>query len=246
MQSPKEEVDEKGCYPELDLKMDPSWFNHDKPWEGWNPFEVGETYTVAWYLNGNQPTEFYTQPSGELFVADHQREVINKELDKTKKLIKLATNNSPEECSVQLPKRYDRSMLKKPHPTYKSMQTTRMQAKRAVLDYIGWFHWWFHGITEKLPNLNEKNFEEIKTFILSFKCSRGVIFYLAWDWQRMNLPLLISNQVPVFYSWTTEEVIKARFLKLNPKLIAADEGANDESVFLMDIDNNNEDLIQAN
>ena len=242
----EEEVDEKGCYPELDWGMDPSWFNHQKPWEGWNPFEVGETYTVAWYLNGNQPTEFRTRPSGELFMADHQREVINKELDKTEKLIKTAMNNSPEECSVRLPERYDRSMLEKPHPTYKSIQTTGMQAKRAVLDHIGWLRWWFHGIAVKLPNLNKKIFEEIETFILPFRNSRGVVFYLTRDWQRMNLPLLISNRVPVFYSWTTEEIIEARFSKLNPKLIAADEGANGESISLMDIDDNDEDLIRAN
>ena len=122
----EEEVDEKGCYPELDWGSDPDWFKNEKPWEGWNPFEVEETYPVVWYLNGNQPVEFRSRPSGELFMADHQREIINKELDNAEKLIKLATNNSPRECSSPLPERYDRSSLEKPHFTYKTIQTTGM------------------------------------------------------------------------------------------------------------------------
>ena len=160
--------------------------------------------------------------------------------------MKLATNNSPGGCFAPLPQRYDRSSLEKPHPTYKTIQTTGMQAKRAILDHIGWIRWWFHGIAKALPSLDGKVFEEFKNFLTPFQCSRGVIFYLARDWQKINLPLLIQHRVPIFYNWMSEELIEPRFARLNPKLLATDEGVDGESVSLVDLDVNDEDLMRAN
>ncbi|KAJ7629340.1 hypothetical protein B0H17DRAFT_1218212 [Mycena rosella] len=47
----------------------------------------------------------------------------------------------------------------------------------------------------------------------------GVIINLRHDWREINLPLLVGNNVPVFYIWGMFESCEARFLRLAPHVL---------------------------
>ena len=59
---------------------------------------------------------------------------------------------------------------------------------------------------------------QISSLLSTVKSKRGVICDLDRDWQSINIPLYLQNNIPFFYLWDFEAQSDQRFSRLNPAL----------------------------
>ena len=59
---------------------------------------------------------------------------------------------------------------------------------------------------------------QISSLLSTVKSKRGVICDLNRDWQLINIPLYLQNNIPFFYLWDFEAQSDQRFSRLNPAL----------------------------
>ena len=104
------------------------------------------------------------------------------------------------------------------YPTRKLVQINATKAKHSVLHSIGWLAWWTTVIVNWEKELPESVIHLISSLLSTVKSKRGVICDLDRDWQTINIPLYLDNNVPFFYLWDFKARSDKRFSCLNPGL----------------------------
>ena len=123
-----------------------------------------------------------------------------------------------DECishCMTVPGVFPRECLAKVYPTQKLIQINTAKAKCSVLHSIGWLSWWTTIIVNWEKNLTDLVVHLILSMLSTVKSRRGVICDLERDWQSINVPLYLQNNIPFFYLWDFKAQSDERFSCLN-------------------------------
>ena len=116
---------------------------------------------------------------------------------------------------MTVPGVFPTTRLAKVYPTRKLVQINAAKAKRSVLHSIGWLAWWATVVVDWEKELTDSVVNQISSLLSSVKSKRGVICDLDRDWQTINIPLYLQNNIPFFYLWDFEARSDQQFSRLN-------------------------------
>ena len=119
---------------------------------------------------------------------------------------------------VTVPGIFPNNQLAKVYPTQKLIQINAAKAKHSVLHSIGWLAWWTTIIVNWETGLADSVVHQISPLLSTVKSKRGLICDLDRDWQTINIPLYLQNNIPFFYLWDFKARSDERFSHLNPAL----------------------------
>ena len=201
----------------FDNARDPNWYRFEEQWAPWTL-----TSFIAqqrpWYdlLETAVPVE---ERDGGWSMAEIQRRDCSLDLTQVQVCIcyVIDFDERISRC-MTLPGVFPTERLAKVYPTQKLVQINAAKAKHSVLQSIGWLAWWTTIIVNWEKDLADSVIHQISSILSTVKSKRGVICDLDRDWQTINVPLYLQNDIPFFYIWDFEARSDERFSRLNPGL----------------------------
>ena len=201
----------------LDNARDPDWYRVDEQWAPWTPTSF-LSQQRPWYdlLETAVPVE---ERIGGWSMAEMQRQEYSLDLTQVQACIRYVVEfDERVSRRMTVPGVFPTTRLAKVYPTQKLVQINAAKAKRSVLHSIGWLAWWTTVVVDWEKELTDSVVNQISSLLSSVKSKRGVICDLDRDWQTINIPLYLQNNIPFFYLWDFEARSDQRFSRLNPGL----------------------------
>ena len=201
----------------FDDARDPDWYRFEEQWAPWTPTSF-LLQQRPWYdlLETTVPVE---ERDGGWSMAETQRQQCSLDLTQVQECIRYVVDfNERASRRITVPGIFPRHHLANVYPNQKLVQINAAKAKRSVLHSIGWLAWWTTIIVNWENELTDSVVHLISSLLSTVKSKRGVICDLDRDWQTINIPLYLQNNIPFFYLWDFEARSDERFSRLNPGL----------------------------
>lgn len=231
------EVTPSGRYTELEWTMHPDWYRHDTHWRGFGPTRVDSIPSIGspWYLDMDTPVAYCAVEGGFSF-AEHQRGNVTNDLTFFDGCLNeiIATKHFVNNLPVPPP--YNRERLAATFHSVIALQREGAAAKRAAWDRLAFLTWWTSACDNWAVGVDEVTAERVERIVSRGRNPRGFLFDLLTDWHEMNIPFLLSQSVPFYYTFPLEARLNERFCRLNPKVLASYAGPDGDEVIIHDID----------
>ncbi|KDR65083.1 hypothetical protein GALMADRAFT_82296 [Galerina marginata CBS 339.88] len=221
-----EPITATGRYLEQDWAVEPDWYRHNHHWRAFIPVNDGTLSDVPWYLIVDQAMPLHdvgSNPPGpnQRFFAnrDSARRYQNT-YQSVRSLVEEVWTTILQSSPCGLPADVNPFILDGAFRSETLLQRASADVKRSILDHVGWLRWLRAVLPEvsgKMPSRMASRFETTCDMRLP---SRGIILDLTRDWTEVNVSLLLTYKVPIYYMWGLEERMEERLSKLNPHLIA--------------------------
>lgn len=168
------------------------------PWRPFTP-QAGGTTCIPWYLRGDIP-------------SSSQQDLIRREIQ------------ALESAIYELCQRCSQYKGPKPTPSAVSFDSVEhfRQASLGMLDLVGFVKWWMAWYPESTSidtntlSLPRIALQTLSTYVALSLAQSAVVLDLCEDWHTANLPLWISENILVYYKWTSSEAADARFDDFSP------------------------------
>ncbi|KAF9554579.1 hypothetical protein CPC08DRAFT_766603 [Agrocybe pediades] len=226
----------------IDWSTQPTWYSPEDPWRGFIPVkDPSLVRSSMWFLNVSEPVQYTKMGDSRITFTKADVEEFSKDAKAVQDLVDTICRLDQESTHLPRPVYFPFRIVNDLYWTPAALQEAARNLKRAVLDRLGWLRWVKLGIPHLLRSLSPEDRVRLDAKTSSFTHSRGYLVDLASDWNEINIPLWLTHDIPIFYKWTLEARMDERFCKLNPKLIAADLGSEDEErVLLQDVEKDEE------
>ena len=201
----------------FDNARDPDWYRFEEQWAPWTPTSF-LSQQQPWYdlLETAVPVE---EQMGGWSMAEVQHQQCSLNLTQVQACIRYIVNfDERMSRHVTVPGIFPNNQLAKVYPTQKLIQINAAKAKHSVLHSIGWLAWWTTIIVNWEMGLADSVVHQISSLLSTVKSKRGLICDLDRDWQTINIPLYLQNNIPFFYLWDFKARSDERFSHLNPAL----------------------------
>lgn len=201
----------------FDNARDPDWYRFDEQWAPWTPTSFLSQQRLRYdLLETAVPVE---EQNGGWSMAEIQRQECSLDLTQVQACIRYVVDfDERVSRHMTVPGVFPTRRLAEVYPTQKLVQINAAKAKRSVLHSIGWLAWWTTIIVNWEKELSDSAVHQISSLVSTVKSKRGVICDLDRDWQTINIPLYLQNDIPFFYLWDFEARSDERFSRLNPGL----------------------------
>jgi len=196
---------------------DPDWYRSKEQWAPWTPTAF-LSQQWPWYnlLETAVPVK---EQSGGWSMVEIQHREYSLDLTQVQACIRYVVDFDQQVSHrMTVPAIFPRVPLDKVYPTQKLIHINAAKAKRSVLHGIGWLAWWTTIIVDWEKELTDSVIHQISSLLSTVKSKRGVICDLNRDWQTINIPPYLQNNIPFFYLWDFEARSDQRFSRLNPGL----------------------------
>ena len=94
------------------------------------------------------------------------------------------------------------------------------QASKAMLKLVGFIKWWMAWFPEAIVSnhhtLPRRTLEMLTSWSAVSLGWCGVVLDLCKDWDTINLPLWILEDILVYHKWTSSEAADPRFIDFSP------------------------------
>ena len=201
----------------FDNTRDPDWYRFKEQWAPWMPVAF-LSQQRPWYdlMETAVPVK---ERSGGWCMAETQRRECSLDLTHVQACIRYIVDfDQHVSRRMTVPGIFPTDRLSKVYPTQKLVQINAAKAKRSVLHSIGWLSWWTAIVVNWEEQLSDSVIHLVSSLLSTVKNKRGVICDLDRDWQSINIPLYLENNIPFFYLWDFEAQSDQRFDRLNPGL----------------------------
>jgi hypothetical protein len=171
-------------------------WNIKAPWHPFTPQAKG-TERLPWYLCSAIP-------------SSTEQSVIRREFQEL------------ESAIYELCQRYPEYGGPKPTPSELSFDSAEdfWQASKGMLELVGFIKWWTAWLPETIPlnhrSLTKRTLQTLSTLSEVSLARSGVVLNLCEDWDTVNLPLWILEDIPVYYKWTSSEAADPRLIDFSP------------------------------
>lgn len=120
-----------------------------------------------------------------------------------------------------IPKLPDFAILAGPSEEELDVEISATNVQRCALNHLGFLAWWVGSGNWWCINLPINDQEEIRSWMVEGRKTRGVLIKLDRDVSHMNFANLVANDVPVAYPWTEVEATDPRFAMFAPDFLEA-------------------------
>ncbi|KAK7035664.1 hypothetical protein R3P38DRAFT_2517889 [Favolaschia claudopus] len=212
---------DNGCYESMEYSLRPDWHQHDLDFRAWIPVKPSPSFDDPWFLQPDQE-EFLSFNAHQVYVVKEQwRERMKKDLGEAAYAVQDILSRAPFTNRQPRPGGFHAERLHGSRSVKKDAMALVAGARRAMLDYLGFFNWRMAACYHWDRELKKDTIKLMNGYQLDRFKKRGVLVHLARDWKELNIPLLLTNDVPVLYPWTAKEETDLRFACLAPSILAA-------------------------
>ncbi|KAJ6457821.1 hypothetical protein C8R47DRAFT_1246875 [Mycena vitilis] len=214
------DLDEFGLRPSLDWVRDVDWLRSQEHARAWlprfNPTEVGN----RWYYNlwAKVPGE---QLQGQRWrIKEASALTMRGDVIDFNDMLEAVGEHPKYDTYTWCPPQFDIECLSDPYESEADVQRVAANARRSILDIWGLLAWWTASVASWRDGMPESTCRNIEALNLAATPKRGVLLSPSRDWKEMNLPLLIRNDIPVYFMWGDAEKADPRFSRLNPDTLS--------------------------
>ncbi|KAJ7093058.1 hypothetical protein C8R44DRAFT_890836 [Mycena epipterygia] len=133
--------------------------------------------------------------------------------------LEAVTEHPKYDLFIWNPPLFEVELLSATYDSEADIQRVGAEAKRAILDIWGHLAWWTASVANWHEGVPEDIVRRIKALNFAATPKHGCIISLNRDWREINLPLLIKNDIAVFYVWGLFEQQDKRFSSLDPDIL---------------------------
>lgn len=209
----------------VEWALEPDWYYRVLHWHAWIPIDW-EGRITPWYHRFNQSVEPEIVREGSTMKYRLKDEWIKQariDIRDVHECCRIIREKTPYPNVGSLPAHFSFDRLLDYFDSARDAEIVATDARRAVVDGLGFLGWWCESQPEWDDKLPKDIISRIQAYSPVGRKRRGVIFDIHRDWQEMNLPLLVQQGVPVFYPWTLVEATNPRFTRLSPAFLRAYE-----------------------
>lgn len=170
-------------------------WNLKAPWYPFTPQDRGTTHR-PWYLCSAIP-------------SSAEQSLIRKDLQELEAAIYEVCQRYPEYSG--------------PKPTLSALSLNSaedflQQASKGMLELVGFIKWWTAWLPETHIHrtLPKKTLQTLATLSDVVLARSAVVLNLCEDWDAVNLPLWILEDIPVYYKWASSEAADPRLVDFSP------------------------------
>lgn len=206
-----------GLHSEFDWAFSATWYKRDEHWRAFNPRPTNKE-AQEWFGQTEELLDLTAVgDNGDAFMISDDwirrcKENLTIALDCCRQLreSRKELHNSP------IPIHFSFDRLLSTFPSTDDAVNEAEDAKRAMIDAMGYIAWWISVYLKDGEDLVIPYFSEGWVRDLVSKEKRGVLIDLNRDWKEVNISHLVTNNIPVFYPWTIIEASQERFARLSP------------------------------
>ena len=111
------------------------------------------------------------------------------------------TSNPPFVSGTPHPTKFNYLPLSAAWDSKQGATSLMNDAKRHVLEYLGFINWWSASVSKWENPLQLWMVEYIAGFKLCDLKKRGVLLDFTKHWRSLNIRHLLAENVPVYYFW---------------------------------------------
>ncbi|KAK7007321.1 hypothetical protein R3P38DRAFT_3212303 [Favolaschia claudopus] len=216
-------MDQFGRYLTIEWADQPDWYDLRVHSRGWIPLaKENDRNRGSWarstktHLNVEGP-----DIDGRWTLAEADRREVEADLRFFRMLME-KVGESPLmdlETHIEVPPLFDYDKLSSLQNSQSEVHEIVMEARRSALEHMGWLAWW----TASVPRWNEGLTIEVTRSVMELELSTykktGYLFKLGRVYESVNFGLLVKNEVPFYYPWSSLEMMNKRLARLDPRLI---------------------------
>ncbi|KAJ7615062.1 hypothetical protein DFH06DRAFT_1343907 [Mycena polygramma] len=211
-----------GFAEEMEWAKEPDWHRPDRDWTEWIPMVNGAEFEeLPWYHVVDDPSVIKRTEFNRCILEKEQRDQVVADLKQVWSVIANVRQYSTFPPNIPAPIEFSYNDRYLARDLSKEVKVYFTNAKRKMLEYLGWVNWW-KCIDDRWDQLAS---EGVRDTIMSYKLheygKRGVILNLARDHPTINVPVLLHHNVPVIYPWTIREDQHVHYAKMAPILLDA-------------------------
>ncbi|KAK7045041.1 hypothetical protein R3P38DRAFT_2442814, partial [Favolaschia claudopus] len=215
------QLTDNGCYASMEFSLYPDWHHHDTDFRAWIPIKSNPAFDDPWFLQPDQEEFLSYNAHGVYVVKEQWREKFKKDLNEAAYAAQDILSRAPFTNRQPRPSGFNLERLHSSRTLKKDAMALVATARRAMLDYLGFFNWRMAACFQWDRDLKRDTITLLTGYALWKFEKRGILTHLARDWKELNISFLLANNVPVLYPWTAKEEVDARFACLAPSILAA-------------------------
>ncbi|KAJ7585547.1 hypothetical protein C8J56DRAFT_1052854 [Mycena floridula] len=204
--------------------LDPYWIQWNTPWRCFIPVSLVGEADSQWFLqtNYNDVDFILDEHTGKYRLADNFKEEARETFKTIRDVAYSFLNHSIfREPLMRTPEPLNEGMLHETKDSLDSFKELIAIIKIAALDWLGFIRWFTKAFPRWKDNrngLSEITFRQVDSLKLDAFGMRGIITEISRDYQLLNIPLYIENNVPVYFPLTLGFLSNPRFASLDPEL----------------------------
>ncbi|KAJ7738531.1 hypothetical protein DFH07DRAFT_779034 [Mycena maculata] len=214
MSNPKENapVDEFGHFLRGEYGDTPGWFRVETHYRGWIPLYMEDA-------SDTRPAKSHRDGSREVSaggISPHSSQIRSGEIPST---VGRSCEKPHFDWGIPCPETFNLECLERSFNSEEGVQRMAAQAKRAVLEIWGLLSWWIVAIPGWVNGMPREVIQLLFEMQLSCSGKVGYLIVINRDWRGNNFPLLVRNEIPIFYVWGLFEGRDYRFVRFDPLVI---------------------------
>ncbi|KAJ7602213.1 hypothetical protein DFH06DRAFT_1351548 [Mycena polygramma] len=211
-----------GFAQEMEWAKEMDWHRPDRDWVSWIPV-VGDVDApdLPWYHSENDESVIKKTQYGRYLLESELRDAYLVDLNKGWELVHLISQLPQLPPNLPRPIEHSSKDLYLAKDSPKEVMEVLANAKRKMLEYLGWVNWWSCIENRWQDIVDSSTKEAIEAYKLQEYGKRGVLVNLARDYPTLNLLTLLTHNVPFAYAWTVREDVSPRFSRMAPRLLNA-------------------------
>ncbi|KAK7030581.1 hypothetical protein R3P38DRAFT_3188280 [Favolaschia claudopus] len=216
-------MDEFGRYLTIEWADQPDWYNLRTHARGWIPLaKENDRNRGSWARNTKSHLTIEgPDGDGQWGLAEADRREVEADLRFFRSLLEHLGENPIMDLDTHLmiPPLFDYDRLSLLCNVESEVHEIVMEARRSALEHMGWISWWTASIPRWREGLSLEATRSIQDLELSTYRKTGYLFKLGQVYMSVNFGLLVKNEVPFYYPWTSVEMKNKRLARLNPRTI---------------------------
>ncbi|KAK7053879.1 hypothetical protein R3P38DRAFT_3171218 [Favolaschia claudopus] len=216
-------MDEFGRYLTIEWADQPDWYNLRYHARGWIPLaKEDDLKRGAWARSTRTHLELEgPDANGQWAIAEADRREVEADLRFFRSLLE-DLGESPLmdlEAHIQVPTLFEYNRLGSAHNSQSEVHELVMEARRSMLEHMGWISWWTESIPGWRDGVPPSAIRDVEDLELSTYAKTGYLFQLGQVYKSVNFGLLVRKEVPFYYMWSSLEMMNKRLARLDPRLI---------------------------
>ncbi|KAJ7186968.1 hypothetical protein C8R46DRAFT_1206950 [Mycena filopes] len=213
-------VDEYGRYRSIEWADQPDWYRSNTHWRCFIPLErSGDLRRGAWAKQTKSRLPVDLLSNGKWALTELTAESVEADITLFREYLEEVCSSDLYDEETEAPALFDVDRVGAQYDTELDVHSMVMDARRAVLDTLGFIAWWTSAVPNWINGLTGPMVDKILGLGLHADEKRGMLISVNRDWKELNFPLLFEKNIPFFYVWGLFEEREARFLRLDPGML---------------------------